>query len=85
MSPAKFIPSDCNVFGEHLKCAQQLENLATLRNCICMFKLAAAVLKIVPVLAQTKENCFQKDLLMCESDLMGASLPKMPLAINTIT
>lgn len=66
MSPATFILSGCNLFGEHLKCAQQSENLAMLRNYICTFKLAAAVLKIVQVLAETKENCFQKDSLMCE-------------------
>lgn len=75
----------CYVFGEHLKCAQQSENLATLRNYICTFKLAAPVLKIVQVQAQKKENYFQKDSLMSESDMMGASLPKMPLAINSIT
>lgn len=54
MSPARFILSGCNVFGEHLKGTQRLENLATLRNYVCTFKLAAAVLKIVQVLAQTK-------------------------------
>lgn len=85
MSPATTILSGCNVFGEHLKCAQQLKKLAMLRNYICTFKLAAAVLKIIQILAQTKGNCFEKDSLMCESDLMGASLLKMPLAINTIT
>jgi len=54
MSPAMFILSGCNVFGEHLKCAQQSEKPATLKNYICTFKLAAAVLKIVQVLPQMK-------------------------------
>lgn len=76
MSPAMFVLSGCNVFGEHLKCAQQLESLARLRNDICTFKLEASVLETVQVLAQTKENSFQKDPLVCESDLMEVSLPK---------